>query len=286
MLQKQRPEKDHFLPGLVRENWLNSKGFLLTLEIQTDSGCTEERVLVQFNSPNMDHMQQWQQGERTQVADTFAGGFEATQWKGERETEEACGKSTATTSAECTGSSPQQEEPGPLSSHFQNIFFTTIFKGEIEANHSHPPLNSMKWSLLSRISRDSNATSLSKKQNKTKNLSAPLLHEPFQMIQATWTLGSLPCPLHQSARLLRSWRKATTTAGCLQRSVGGLGLPCGSVVRLPMQETQKTGVWSLGGEDPLEEETATHSSIFAWRIPWTEEPGGLQSKESQIVGHD
>ena len=48
-------------------------------EIQTDSGCTEERVLVQFNSPNMDHMQQWQQGERTQVADTFAGGFEATQ---------------------------------------------------------------------------------------------------------------------------------------------------------------------------------------------------------------
>ena len=43
---------------------------------------------------------------------------------------------------------------------------------------------------------------------------------------------------------------------------------------LAMQETQ---VQSLGGEDPLEEEMATHSSILAWRIPWTEEPGSLQS---------
>ena len=45
-------------------------------------------------------------------------------------------------------------------------------------------------------------------------------------------------------------------------------------------------VRSLGGEDPLKGETATHSSILAWRIPWTEEPGGLQSKVSQRVGHD
>ena len=43
---------------------------------------------------------------------------------------------------------------------------------------------------------------------------------------------------------------------------------------------------SLGWEDPLEEEMATHSSILAWRIPWTEEPGGLQSMGSQRVGHD
>ena len=43
---------------------------------------------------------------------------------------------------------------------------------------------------------------------------------------------------------------------------------------------------SLGGEDPLEEEMATHSSILAWRIPWTEEPGGMQSMESQRVRHD
>ena len=44
-----------------------------------------------------------------------------------------------------------------------------------------------------------------------------------------------------------------------------------------MQETQETWVRSLGQEDPLEEGMATHSSILAWRIPWTEEPGGLQS---------
>ena len=56
-----------------------------------------------------------------------------------------------------------------------------------------------------------------------------------------------------------------------------LGLPWGSVVKsLPtMQETQKIWVRFLGWEDPLEEEMATHSSILAWRIPWTEEPGGL-----------
>ena len=51
----------------------------------------------------------------------------------------------------------------------------------------------------------------------------------------------------------------------------------------PMQETR---VRSLGQEDPLEREMATHSSILAWRIPWTEEPGGLQSTGSQRVGHD
>ena len=50
-----------------------------------------------------------------------------------------------------------------------------------------------------------------------------------------------------------------------------------------MQETQ---VLSRGREDPLEEEMAAHSSILAWRIPGTEEPGGLQSTGSQRVGHD
>ena len=50
-----------------------------------------------------------------------------------------------------------------------------------------------------------------------------------------------------------------------------------------MKETQ---VRSLGREDPLEKEMATHSSILAWRIPRTEEPGGLQSTGSQRVGHD
>ena len=50
--------------------------------------------------------------------------------------------------------------------------------------------------------------------------------------------------------------------------------------------TQKTGVQSLGWEDPLKKEMATHSGILAWRIPWTEEPGGLQSLGLQRVGHD
>ena len=55
------------------------------------------------------------------------------------------------------------------------------------------------------------------------------------------------------------------------------------VVKNPhaMQETHETWVWSLGWEDPLEKEMATHSSTIAWKILWTEEPGGLQSMGSQ-----
>ena len=53
--------------------------------------------------------------------------------------------------------------------------------------------------------------------------------------------------------------------------------------RLPAMP--ETWVQSLGREDTLEREMATHSSILAWRIPWTEEPGGLQSTGSQRVGH-
>ena len=57
-----------------------------------------------------------------------------------------------------------------------------------------------------------------------------------------------------------------------------LGFPGGSAVKNPpaMQESQEARVQSLGWDDPLEEGIATHSSILAWRIPWTEEPGGLQ----------
>ena len=49
---------------------------------------------------------------------------------------------------------------------------------------------------------------------------------------------------------------------------------------------QETWIRSLGGEDPLEKEMATHSSILAWEIPWTEEPGGLQFMRLQRVGRD
>ena len=61
--------------------------------------------------------------------------------------------------------------------------------------------------------------------------------------------------------------------------------PGGSAVKNP-PATPKMCVWSLGREDPLEEGVATHSSILAWRIPWMEEPGGLQSLRLQRVGHD
>ena len=53
-----------------------------------------------------------------------------------------------------------------------------------------------------------------------------------------------------------------------------------------MQETQKARVQSLGWEDPLEEDMATHSNILAWEIPWTKEPGGLQSMGLQRVTQD
>ena len=67
-----------------------------------------------------------------------------------------------------------------------------------------------------------------------------------------------------------------------------------TVKNLPAKKKKKKnlpamrGTWvrSLGQEDPLEKEMATRSSILAWRIPWTEKPGGLQSTGSQRVGHD
>ena len=78
--------------------------------------------------------------------------------------------------------------------------------------------------------------------------------------------------------ILKTWSISPT-------SVKRMGFPSGSVVKnLPaMQETQ---FWSLGWEDPLEEGMATHCSILAWRIQWTEEPGELQSMGSQRVRQD
>ena len=75
-----------------------------------------------------------------------------------------------------------------------------------------------------------------------------------------------------------------------------LGFPVGLVVKNLPVNTGDTGMWGqyrrhrdvcsiLGSEDPLEKEMAIHSSILAWRIPWTEEPSGLQSTGSQGVGH-
>ena len=67
---------------------------------------------------------------------------------------------------------------------------------------------------------------------------------------------------------------------------GYKGFCGGSTVRNPPTTQETLWVQSLGWEDPLEEDMATHSSILAWRIPQTEEPGRLQSIGSQRVGHD
>ena len=64
-----------------------------------------------------------------------------------------------------------------------------------------------------------------------------------------------------------------------------MGFPDGSVMK-NQPAKQETWGWSLDREDALEKGMATHSSILAWSIPWTEEPGGLQYMESQRVGHD
>ena len=75
--------------------------------------------------------------------------------------------------------------------------------------------------------------------------------------------------------------------GLLKDGLTILGFPGGAVVKNPPASAGGAGdvVRSLGQEDPLEEEMATHSSILAWEIPWTEDPGGLQSMESQRVGY-
>ena len=69
-----------------------------------------------------------------------------------------------------------------------------------------------------------------------------------------------------------------------KKSPLGFSIRASTVKNLPAM--QETGVQALVWEDPLEKGMATHSSILAWRIPWTEEPGGLQSMGSQRVGHD
>jgi len=62
-----------------------------------------------------------------------------------------------------------------------------------------------------------------------------------------------------------------------------LGFPGASMIKNP-STTQETQIQSLSQEDPLEKEMVTHSSIVAWRIPWTEEPGGLQAISWQELG--
>ena len=67
-----------------------------------------------------------------------------------------------------------------------------------------------------------------------------------------------------------------------------MGFPRSSVVKNPpaMLETQEMQVWSLCQGYPLEESISTHFNFLAWKIPWTEEPGGLQSMESQRIEYN
>ena len=76
-----------------------------------------------------------------------------------------------------------------------------------------------------------------------------------------------------------------THTSSIWSTVNTRGFPGGSVAKNP-PAIQETGVLSLGQEDSLEKDMATHSSILAWEIPWTEEPGGLQSMGLQRVAHD
>ena len=81
----------------------------------------------------------------------------------------------------------------------------------------------------------------------------------------------------------KSWVSDSTGLGCNRKLVcpnWPRGFPAGSVVK-NLPAVQETWVWSLGQEDPLEEEMAAYSSILAWRIPQTKEPGRLQSMGSQ-----
>ena len=94
----------------------------------------------------------------------------------------------------------------------------------------------------------------------------------------SWSAGC-NCPIHSTSYLRKIWLYYWNLIWYLK------GFPGGSAVKnLPVM--QEIWVRSLGGEDPLEEDTATHSSILAWRILWTEEPSELQSMGSQRVRHN
>ena len=92
-----------------------------------------------------------------------------------------------------------------------------------------------------------------------------------------------PKPQTQEGRALIEHKKKNHFLPQLLFKTNGASLVAQSVKNLSV--VQETWVRSQGWEDPLEKEMVTHSSILAWKIPWTEEPGGLQSMVSQRVGH-
>ena len=100
-------------------------------------------------------------------------------------------------------------------------------------------------------------------------------------IPGTGEPGGLPSMgSHSRTRL----KRLSSSSSSSPRFESSASLVAQRLKRLPSM--RETWVQFLGWEDALEKEMATHSSILAWRIPWTEEPGGLQSTGSQRVGHD
>ena len=91
--------------------------------------------------------------------------------------------------------------------------------------------------------------------------------------------------LYSKAKLNNNNNSKKKKGMIFQVEIWLLDIPGGSMVKR-LSTMWETGVWSLGWEDLLEKEMAIHSSTIAWKIPWTEEPGRLQSMGSQRVGHD
>ena len=110
-----------------------------------------------------------------------------------------------------------------------------------------------------------------------------LLFEGLAKVFSSTTISKHQILRHSAFFIIQLSHLYMTTGKTIALSVWGASQLSQMVKNLPaMQETQ---VQSLVGEDPLEKEMATHSSIFAQRIPWTEEPDGLQSMGLQRVGH-
>ena len=104
----------------------------------------------------------------------------------------------------------------------------------------------------------------------------------------TFCLYQLECKLAHQFFILFNRASVASTATLTHTYTPHRAFPSSSAIKNPpaMQETHEMLAWSLGQQDPLEKHMETHSSILAWRIPWSEEPRGLQSKGLQRVRHE
>ena len=118
-------------------------------------------------------------------------------------------------------------------------------------------------------------------------------HAALPLLMKTHGLGTLSSPVrslsvkrHHAIRVPRPYTEHLASYPSLQslNHIRGASLVAQMVTNLPAM--QESWVWSLDQEDPLEKGMGIHSSILAWRIPWTEEPDGLQSMALQRVGHN